>query len=178
MPGFNIAGTGGEAISTIESRRNHRWKFTLLSGNVRNRCAVYLAKAARPHITVEEAVMHHDQEEVYFAGKHKWSEITLVFYDVVQQGGGDVDSSREIWDWINECIAIQAATVSFPIEHKRPSELDMTLGDGVSSEMWRLYNSWVKDCNWNDLDYSSNEIKTVDVVLRYDRANRQIRPAN
>jgi hypothetical protein len=167
MPGFNIMG-GGPANAKIESKRMHRWRFTTL-GALNRRASVYLQKAQRPHAVIEEAVMHHDQEQVYFAGKHSWEMITLTFYDVTDSS---VDASRDIWNWINTVINIQAASANVPTAYKRDSDLEMTNGFGSAVETWKIFNCWPKDVNWNDIDYTNTEIQTVDVSMRFDKALR------
>lgn len=184
MPGFVIAGGGNAqspqaANATIESRRKHRWYFALLAGDFEVRDAkVYLQSAQRPHAVIEEAVMHHDQEQARFAGKHHWEPISLVFYDVMGGGaanaGGvaEADSSNSVYAWINRCINIYNASASFPAVYKQRSELVMTAPDGSISEAWIMYNCWPLDANWNELDYTSTEIQTIDVSMAYDRAER------
>ncbi len=170
MPGFKIGGTGEPANSTVESRRKHRWRFSTIDG-LSSQVPIYLASAQRPHVITEEAIMHHDQEQAAFAGKHHWEPISLVFYDISGQGGPD--SSREIWAWLNTVINIAQVTVALPSAYKKTAQLEMTGGTGNADETWKIYNAWPIDLNWNDVDYSNNEIQTVDVSMKYDRAIRQ-----
>jgi len=172
MPGFQIGqgGQGDAPNSTIESRRKHRWVFDTLGDNGPTNTRVYLQNAQRPHVVAEEVVMHHNQEQVYFAGKHRWEPITLVFYDV--SGGGD-DASEEVWDWFNSVVEVPQANVAVPSEYKKTARLQMLKGDGDPNETWKLFNSWPIDVNWNDLDYTNTEIQTIDVQMKYDRAIRE-----
>jgi phage tail-like protein len=167
MPGFKINNGGGDADAKVESNRKHRWKFSLES--IQQEC-VYLASAQRPHFIADEVIMHHDQEQVYFAGKHHWDPITLVFYDVY---GGNADTSSKIWNWINECIKINEASANTPSSYKKNADLQMTNAAGAVRETWKIYNTWAIDANFNDLDYSVSEIATIDVSMKYDRASRQ-----
>lgn len=169
MPGFNIGGKGSPANATVESKRQHRWTFTvdLLSGDKSGTsCTTYLQKAARPKYTLEVAEMHHDQEVAYFAGKSKWEPIGLTFYDISKS----VDSSKQIWEWIQKVINIPGVQVNAPDEYKKFSHTSMNDGLGTSVETWDIYNSWPTETNWNDLDYTSSEIATIDVSLKFDRA--------
>lgn len=185
MPGFVIAGGGDanratplNASATVETRRKHRWYFALLAGGGGvggpEGSRVYLQSAQRPHSVTEEAVMHHDEEQSYFAGKYHWEPISLVFYDVTSGGGanGDIDASSEVYEWLNTCVNVYNASVAFPNEYKKDSNLVMTNGDGSTNEAWFLYHSWPIDVNWNDLDYTNTEIQTIDVSMKYDRAER------
>ncbi len=168
MPGFKINGTGGEADSKVESNRKHRWRFTSISGAL-DKESVYLSSAQRPHVIVDEAIMHHDQEQVYFAGKHHWEPITLVFYDVYT---GGANTSSKIWEWFNKAVKVPSASADVPSAYKKDSTLEMTKADGSVQETWKIYNSWAIDVNYNDLDYGNSEIATIDVSMKYDRAVR------
>lgn len=170
MPGFIIGGSGEPANSKVESRRKHRWRFTTIAGgDLASNVAVYLFSAQRPHLTVDPAEMHHDQEVATFAGKHHWEPINLVFYDI---SGDGVDTSKEMWAWIQNTIDIPGVTVSAPNDYKKDSKLELTDGQGNANETWDIYNCWPIDTNWNDLDYSASDIQTVDVSMKYDRAVR------
>jgi hypothetical protein len=169
MPGFKINNTGGEANSKVESHRKHRWKFTLAGGSgVTNKESVFLSSAQRPHVIIDEAIMHHDQEQVYFAGKHHWDPITLVFYDIYGEG----NTGSAIWTWLNKGVDIKTATGGIATAYKLDSILEMNDAGGQPNEKWDIYNSWAIDVNFNDLDYSNSEIATIDCSMKFDRAVR------
>lgn len=174
MPGFlapNSAQHAGSSVPSaqVETKRRHRWIFSVFwNDSDMQRTSVYLQSAQRPHAVIDEATMHHDEEQAYFAGKYYWEPIELVFYDVQSP----IDSSQRIYDWFKEVINVPDATVSLPSEHKKNCALNMTDGQGTSIEEWVLYNCWPKDVNWNELDYTSTEIQTINVSLRFDRAQK------
>jgi len=176
MPGFAIPYSASHAgrdapNARSESKRKHRWIFTVFWNNdissLQN-SSVYLQSAQRPHAVTEEVVMHHDEEQVYFAGKYHWEPLSLVFYDVQDP----VNSSQAIWDWFNAVVDVPNATVALPSDYKKQCKLDMTDGAGGSIELWEIDNCWPIDVNWNDLDYTNTEIQTVDVSMKFDRANK------
>lgn len=173
MPGFVINGTGGPGPNhMVETRRKHRWVFETLgtgAGTLGSPMLLLLREATRPHPTVEEPVMHHNQEQAYFAGKHSWESSKLVWYD----GEQSPDVSGEIWNWLNGVINISAVTVGVPGSYKKEATLQMLRGDGSPSETWRLFGCWPQEINWNTLDYTDTEIQTIEVTLRFDRAVRQ-----
>jgi hypothetical protein len=112
--------------------------------------------------------MHHNQEQVYFAGKQSWSEIKLVWYDAESP-----DSSKQMWDWVNTVVTIPGISVSQPSSYKADATLSMVKGDGTSNkESWQLYGCWPKDIEWGDLDYEDTNIAQISVTMRMDRAVR------
>ena len=176
MPGFlapsSVNHAGQLAPSAkAETKRKHRWVFSVFwDGDISelSRTSVYLQSAQRPHAIIEEAIMHHDEEQSYYAGKYHWEPISLVFYDVQNP----VDSSDAIWTWFNNIVNVPNVTVSAPADYKKTCLLEMTDGSGEPVETWALYNTWPIDVNWNELDYTSTEIQTIDVSLKYDRAEK------
>jgi hypothetical protein len=173
MPGFNIGGFGAEGAppSLIEVRRTHRWKFTTIGpdgGGILANVSVFLQKAMRPSLIFDEPEMHHNQEVIYFAGKHKWEPLTLTWYDVEAP-----DVSKAMQDWAQKCLTIPQANVAHPQAFKASeSKLEMLNGVGGVTETWAIYNGWPSEVKWNGLDYTTSDLQLVEVKFRYDRAYR------
>lgn len=174
MPGFNIGGGGSnEPSNVVETRRKHRWLFQVISPLPQN-VLLFLQKASRPQFKYAEAVMHHDQEEVYFAGKQTWEPITLSWYDAEQ----NPNVSEAIFKWVTTVTTSGLGAgggqiqVDVPSAYKREATLAMTDGSGNTTEEWSLKGCWPRETNWQDLDYTSSDIQMVEVVMRYDRATR------
>lgn len=174
MPGFSIGGIGGDRgggpNSLSEVRRTHRWIFegyTYVGNNV----LLVLKSASRPSLTFEEPAMHHNQEQVYYAGKHTWESASMSWYDVEQ----DPDVSAAMWDWMSKCMQFQgnmAPLVSPPNQYKGTGDLNMVNGEGHANESWTMYNGWPQALNWGALDYTSSDLQLIEVKFRFDRAIR------
>jgi len=178
MPGFMINGDQRDQPNSVaEVRRTHRWVFKTI-GTLKNRdvCLV-LKSASRPSITFEEPPMHHNQEQIYFAGKHTWEPLAMAWYDVEQEP----DVSKAMWDWMEVCMPLtegKAANVNTPRAYKSSqADLEMIKGNGDRSEAWEIYNGWPQAINWNALDYSASDLQLIEVKYRYDRAVRAFGPA-
>lgn len=171
MPGFQIGGSTGQPANTVETRRKHRWVFRSIGGNeVSPDILLLLQSCSRPHASFEEAELHHLEEKAYFAGKYSWEAITMTFYDAHPTP----DVSKGIWDWFNKVITVKTAAVAPPSEYKKDAKLEMVDGTGTNPiEKWTMIGCWPQDVNWSDLDYTSTEIQKVEVIMRYDRAERE-----
>jgi hypothetical protein len=183
MPGFQIDAYGGlnndSPTNVYETRRKHRWFFETLgrnpqgggSGELPAKFLLVLKEASRPAFTAEEPDMHHNQEVVYFAGKHKWEPCKLIWYDVEQEP----NSSKEAWDWLMGVVDITKGKnlpVYHPRDYKKDAKLQMINGRGTQNELWHMYGCWPKDVNWQSLDYAATEILQIEVSMRFDRARR------
>lgn len=175
MAGFNIQGGigNGNKNNVVESRRKHRFLFRLVGEMGPSEC-VYLKTASRPKFDFEEAIMHHDQEEAYFAGKQKWTGITFEWYDIQQ----NPDISAKLYAWLNivnpSIKLTSGGCVNAPSIYKKQGNLQMTCGErNASDEEWDFYGMWPKQCDWQNLSYAdggAESICTIKVETRYDKA--------
>lgn len=176
MPGFNVQPFGGGYSSegpsnTVEVRRKHRWVFETLgrgTGVFSQSELLVLQSASRPSFKFEEPEMHHNQEVARFAGKQDWDPITLVWYDVEQSP----DISRGIYSWIETVTNMQSMAVAHPRFYKRTASLLMLDGSGQKTEQWQMFGTWPVSSNWQELDYTSTDLMTIEATMRYDRAIR------
>ena len=169
MPGFQIGGQGEGPSNTVETRRKHRWVWTVLGTLTDTQIMLLLKSAQRPKVILEEPVLHHNQEQVYFAGKQSWDPIELTFYDAENSP----DSSKGLWDWYNKAIDVPSANVEIPSKYKKESTLQMKNGKGETKETWKIFGCWPKEVNWEALAYEDTEIATIVVSMRFDRAIRE-----
>ena len=42
--------------------------------------------------------------------------------------------------------------------------------DGTEVEKWTLNKAWIKGVTFSDLDYTNDELRTIDITFRYDWA--------
>ncbi len=176
MPGFNIAPLGGGysaagPSNVLEPRRKHRWVFETIgrgTGSFSQSELLILQSASRPTFKFEPVEMHHNQEVARFAGKQDWEPCTLTWYDIEQSP----DVSRGVYMWIETVVNMHSIKVAHPSLYKRTASLLLLDGAGQSSEHWTLYGTWPETCNWQELDYTSNDILTLEVSMRFDRGVR------
>jgi hypothetical protein len=188
MPGFSVTGNetganngaGNVPQATAEFRRKHRWRIQTGLALTKGDDWTYLQKAQRPHFKYDEPVVHHNEEEAWFAGKRHWEPINFTFYDKVgsaaQGAGGSSDISADIQAWLGGTSQFPVgdwnnANTSLPSVYKQPITMQMLAGDGTADETWTLLNAWAKEANFNELDYTNTEIQTLTVIVRYDRAS-------
>ena len=172
IPGFNIGGFGGaQPSNVVEPRRIHRWVFLTIgrgSSEFSRAELLVLKQATRPKFKFEEPQMHHNQEQVYFAGKQSWEPIELTWYDIEQ----NPDTSLGVYKWLGTVVNLPSANVGHPSTYKRQAVLALLNGVGTPSEVWTLFGTWPQDVDWKGLDYTSSELLTIVAKMRFDRALR------
>lgn len=172
MPGFNVAGLGGGGPNNLgEMKRVYRWQMSFLgrgAGNFPISALLLLKKATRPSWNAEAVTMHHQQEEIYYAGKQKWDAVGIEWYDSEQSP----NVSLEVWNWCQSIVNMNTIAVSSPADHKKLATLEMLNGVGSPTERWTMYGCWPKKVAFNDVNYETNQIISVNAEMSYDRANR------
>lgn len=188
MPGFNIqdyqGGYSGDGpYNTVEIRRKHRWVFRTLGrgGNAASgtgaaggndwkpAALLQLQTASRPSFKFNVAEKHHNQEVAYYAGKQEWDPVTLLWYDAEQ----NPDISQEMYVWLNSVVDLTQGnnlTVAPPAAYKRTARLEMLNGAGKTTEAWQMLGAWPETFNWQELDYSANDLMACESSMKYDRA--------
>jgi hypothetical protein len=112
--------------------------------------------------------MHHNQEVARFAGKQDWEPISLTWYDSEQ----NPDVSRGIYHWIETVVNMHSLHVAHPRFYKKTASLLLLDGAGQATEQWSMMGTWPEVSNWQELDYTSTDLLTMEVTMRYDRAVR------
>lgn len=179
MPGFNVQGVGGGyspqgPSNNIEVRRKHRWVLETLGRGVgvfSQAELLVLQSASRPSFKFEEPEMHHNQEVARFAGKQDWDPVTLVWYDTEQSP----DISAGIYQWLETVSNMESVAVAHPRFYKRTASLLWLDGTGQETERWTMYGTWPASVNWQEGDYTSTDLMTIEATMRYDRAVRSCR---
>lgn len=166
MPGFNINGQGSGPSSTIETARQHRWKFSVLSP-IKN-ILLYAHKSGRPSPEFDKIVMHHGQDQINFPGKNKWPPIDISFYQVL----GKDDVAGTIYDWWR--MTIIDISNSSVVGNKETCELQLLYGANLGgvdtvAYTYRMFGCYISKVTPDALDYSSSAISEITFTLEIDK---------
>lgn len=125
----------------------------------------------RPQLSFDETVLDVYNSKVYLAGKHSWSETTINLRDDAQ---GNVtklvgQQLQKQMDFVEQASAATGQDYKFQINYE---VLDG--GNGVLTptvlETWELYGCFIKTVNYNNMDYKSSEVATIQLQVRFDNA--------
>jgi hypothetical protein len=151
----------------ITFKRKFRWTFEIIGfcNNTRNKIPEhFVTVASRPNLAVEETEINHLNAKTWIPGKASWESITVTYLDVAHQ------EMRTLWNWL-------ATVYDFtdPVNLRQGEKRDwdatgiLSLYDGCGSllEIWNLQRLWPTSINFGDLEYSSSDIATIELSLRY-----------
>lgn len=182
MATLSQMGVPQAGFGILHPKQKYRWQvtFTNLARLVPGVSSRDLTRQAtiidRPQLEFSEVPIHRYNSVAYVAGKYEWSPLNLTVEDDLTglasaaiQGqletqqrliGGDLPGQ-----WLNS-----AATGS---DYKFGLTLEQLDGDEGVVEKWLVEGCFIKSVNYGNLDSSSSDAVTIELVVRFDHA-RQI----
>ena len=162
-------------------KRNFRW--LLYMGGIPSWLC---KKVTKPSYSVTETTHEYLNHKFYYPGRLEWQTIDITLVDPVSPDA--VSTINEIIKFsgytppeseldtltINKSDAV-AALGRVKIQQlgtRRPQGIGPGefVGTNQPVEEWILYNAWVKDVKYGELDYTSDDLTEITLTLRYDFA--------
>lgn len=126
----------------------------------------YLVKAAnRPTIQFETISLDHINVKRKLQGKADWQDLTITLYDPIVPS-----AAQKVMDWIrlgHESITGRRGYADF---YKKDITFYLLGPVGDKIEQWTLKGAFIQQANFGELDFSSNEVSTIELTLSYDYA--------
>ena len=126
----------------------------------------YLVKAMnRPTIQFETIALDHINVKRKLQGKADWQDITITLYDPIVPS-----AAQKVMDWIrlgHESITGRRGYADF---YKKDITFYLLGPVGDKIEQWTLKGAFIQQANFGELDFSSNEVATIELTLSYDYA--------
>lgn len=160
-------GIGVIGQSDITFKRKFRWTFEILGfcNNQQNLVPEHFVNiASRPNLSVEETEINHLNAKVWIPGKAAWETITVTYLDVANA------EMQSLWNWLATVYDF-TDPINLHMGERRDwggiGVLNMYDGCGVLIEQWQMQKMFPTSINFGDLDYSSSDIATIELTLRY-----------
>ena len=153
----------------------YRFRVTFEGFGVPGTNTVELTKQAqsftRPPVSFEDINVHVYNSVVRLAGKHTWGDVTCVLRD---DAGGNVtkligEQLQKQFDFMEQSSAAAGGDYKFIT---RCEMLDG--GNGAHEpqilETWELYGCYLKEANYQEINYETNGAVTIQLSVRFDNA--------
>lgn len=124
----------------------------------------YVATAARPSATINSTEIQFLNTSTYVAGRFVWNEISVTFRDPIGPS-----ASQALMEWFRLHAESVTGRMGYAAGYKKDVELEMLDPTGVVVEKWILQGTFLTDVNFQELDYSRDDLATIQVKLRMDR---------
>ena len=159
--------------SNVEPKRNYRFLVTLGTNASNATGDAWWAKTCdAPSFDVSEVEHNFYDNKYYYPGRVTWNEINMTVVD---------PKSINVAYALNKIIADSQYNVksSATGELKSMSKASTQAGLGTVSiyvydaegaviEKWVLQNAFLKSAKFGSLDYSNDELRQLDMTIRYD----------
>jgi hypothetical protein len=128
-------------------------------------------KFDRPHVQFEEIKLPIYNSTVKIAGKHSWQDVTC---DLRDDAVGNVsrlvgEQLQKQLDFLEQSSATAANTYKFTVTLQ---VLDGGNGiqEAVVLEQWNILGCYLKDVNYNSMDYNTSEAVKITMAITFDNA--------
>jgi hypothetical protein len=162
----------------VEPKRVFRFQVQL--GATTSAPVLWWAKTVTtPSFDVSEVEHNYLDNKFYFPGRVSWNEVSLTLVDPIS-----IDAVSET----NQILKDSGYVVKNDVTSKKTmskkqaasgplTTLKITVMDaeGKPLEIWTLKNPFIKSAKFGDLDYSSDDLRTVEMTIRYDWAECEIK---
>lgn len=124
----------------------------------------YVTSAARPSVKINPVKINFLNTATYVAGIFEWNEIKVTFKDPIGPS-----ASQALMEWFRLHAESVTGRMGYAAGYKKNVDLEMLDPTGVVVEKWILVGCFLTDLNFGDLDYSRDDLASIDCSLRMDR---------
>ena len=163
--------------TTIEPLRQHRW---LLSNGV---VWVWAKSVKPPSHTIETQKYQIGNHKLNYPGLLEWQDVTVTIVDLTGPKE-KVSNSQQLYNQLiingydpegkGDGISKLALAVGVKRIFNSGGSTELTISqidsNGEKIQQWKLYHALIKDVTVGQLDYSSDELITIDLTIAYDHA--------
>ena len=121
--------------------------------------------AHRPAIKQEGKPIQFLNTETYVVGRYTWDEMQVTLRDPIGPS-----ASQAVMEWVRLHSESVTGRQGYAAGYKRDVELEMLDPTGVVVSKWILKNTMVTQADFGELDYSQDDLATINITLRFDYA--------
>ena len=164
------------STNNVEPKRNFRFQVEI-TGLEENSVLWWAKTVTTPAFDVSEVEHNHLDNKYYFPGRVSWNEVSLtlvdpISVDAVQLTNQLIIDSGYVIPGRPPADANDNSTLSKAKSVGAVGDVTISIlsADGIPVEVWTLNNAFIKSAKYGDLDYSSDDLRTVEMTFRYDWA--------
>ena len=124
----------------------------------------FVESANRPSITINSTEIAFLNTSTYVAGRFTWTTIPVVFRDPIGPS-----AAQALMEWVRLHAESVTGRMGYAAGYKKNVDLEMLDPTGVVVEKWILEGCFLTNLNFGELNYSQDELATIDASLRMDR---------
>lgn len=166
----NAGGNQGLLMPKLQ----YRFRVNFLNfgvSNATNELTKQVIDVTRPSVSFGEINIPVYNSTMYLAGRHEWQPLTINVRDDAS-GGVSALVGQQLQKQMDFVEQASAATGQ---DYKFQTNIEILDGGNgntapVVLETWEVYGCFLQAANYNNLAYSSNEVVTIQLSIRFDNA--------
>lgn len=178
MSTINNFGIPGVGTGILQPKQQNRFRATFanIGGGVgSNPLSMQVITVSRPTVDFSEHELNRYNSKAYIAGKHSFDPINMtVEDDVTSSASAVIQEQLQKQQWLIGAEGQWLAASGEGSLYKFVTYLDQLDGNDQITERWIYEGCWLKNVNYNDLDYSSSNPVTITMSIRFDHARQDI----
>ena len=123
----------------------------------------WVSNASRPSITQNGVEIPFINTSTWVVGRYTWDEISVTLRDPIGPS-----ASQATMEWIRLASESVTGRQGYAVSYKRDLILEMLDPTGVVISQWIIKNAFPLTWKGGDLDYSSDDLATIEMTLRPD----------
>ena len=147
--------------------------FTPFEPKVKNRFIMYIegipsfmVKAVdRPTWTSDDITLDHINVKRKLKGRVTWNDVKCTLYDPIVPSG-----AQAVMEWVRLSHESVTGREGYSDFYKKDVTINMIGPVGDKVEEWTLKGAYIKEANFQTLDWSVGDPMTIDMTLRFDYA--------
>ncbi len=145
-----------------EPKSQNRFIFSFNDADI----PAYLVKSgSRPNATSTRKEIDYINTKRYYAGKYAWETMDVTFQDPIVPSG-----AQKVMEWFRQHYEFSTGAAGYATAYKKDVNLEMLGPDGTIVERWTLKGTFIETANFNELDYSTDDLMDITVTLSFDYA--------
>ena len=142
----------------FEPKRNYRWVLAIEGID-----AFLVSETQRPTISIGDTKIDFINSYRNIAGKLSFSDISVKLHDPIAPSG-----AQQVMEWIRTHYESVSGRAGYADFYKRDLQLKMLDPVGTVVELWDIKGAFITQANYGTLQYSSDDIMTIDLTLKID----------
>lgn len=166
---FGVPVVNGTGAGVLMPKLKYRFRVTLLNfaGTDAKVLTQNVVSCKRPTVAFEPVTIDSYNSKVYVQGKHEWSEIDLVVRDDISNSVTKM-VGRQVQRQLNH---FQQTTPAVASDFKFDMHVEVLDGTNQGeTEVWYLEGCFLRNVDYTDHDYGTNDPVTISMTIRYDNA--------
>ena len=124
----------------------------------------FVQSAARPKAKINVTPIPFLNTSTYVAGRFEWETMQVTFRDPIGPS-----AAQALMEWFRLHAESVTGRMGYAAGYKKDIELELLDPTGVVVEKWILQGTFLSDLDFQNLDYSRDDLSTIQCTLRMDR---------